>query len=154
MQAKALVEYRPGDRVQLWNCGKAYPAYWFGCHDEADAQGGQISTYANETSCLRSQNYESREYYGRINPVGGYVTEVKGTVRAGMVTIADIYDNGCIEGVVTGKVIDHTVHPLYKKKVAERVFESSVEVDFAGCVYQVRRSELKPQKQFFSPHRI
>lgn len=131
----------------MWNCGKAYPAYWFRSHEEADARGGQISTYANDTSCLRSQYYESRTYYGRINP-HGYVTEVKGILKSGMMTIADVYDGGLIDGVVIGKVTNRTVHSMYNARLAERVFKSSVEVEFDGCVYQVRCSELKPQKMF------
>ena len=88
-------------------------------------------------------------YYGRINPCGGYLTEFKGTVRPGMLTIADIYDDGKIDGVVVGKILDHTVHHLYNKKIAERVFASSVEVKFAGCVYQTFRTEASKAVSIF-----
>ncbi len=77
------------------------------------------------------------------------MTESVGRLRDDMLTIAEVYDRGLIDGVVTGDIYDYLIHPNYSKRQVERVFQSSVQVELAGCTYQVRRSELKPQKQLW-----
>ena len=42
-----------------------------------------------------------------------------------MLTIAEVYDRGLIDGIVTGNIQDHLVHPMYGKSQARRVIDQS-----------------------------